>query len=161
MKRLIYLIILVCFFFSCKKKDNGLTEDLYNVILKYQKENDFSKSKNFTSFSKNYVYRVNIDTTKKDTIIFITTDPIGYIGSLKKVYGIYSDDNLHPTIIEDENKIGKKFVLEYRKKNLDFFKVTNPPNFTIPVPIYLYNVKNGKLIFEWKSPLARASSSCP
>lgn len=151
MRKLIYIVI-SCLLFSCNNRDKGLSEDIYNAILKYQKENDFSKSKNFDSFSKNYVYEVRFY-NYKDTTIAISTAPSGIIGrSLKNVYGIYSDDKLYPTIIRDENRLGKKVILEYKKNNLESFYYPNPPITDISIPIYIYTVKNGKLILEDKIP---------
>lgn len=149
MRKFIYCYIIIFLFFSCKKKDEGLNEELYHTILKYQKENDFSKSKDSTSHFKNYVYEVHFE-YKKDTTISISIEPEGYIGQLKNAYGIYSDNNLKPTIIVDENKIGKKFVNEYRKKNLESFHNPTPVISDIFIPIYVYKIKKGKILFSGK-----------
>lgn len=149
MRKIIY-VILAFLFFSCKNRDEGLSEELYNMILNYQKEVNFSSQvKESDPFLQKYIYRVHF-TCRKDTMITIGIENQGHTGSLNHIYGIYSDKNLYPTIIEDSSKIGKRFINEYRKKDLESFHNEHPAIVDIYTPVYFFKIKNKKIIFLGK-----------
>lgn len=147
----------MCFFlFGCKKEnknESGLSDNLYNIVLDYQKKNpipsdeEIKKSTPFINPKKaNYIYEVIFDVQQKDTLIYITLEQ-----GVKQAYnpfGIYSDSNLKPTYIIDTNKVGKKIIKEYKKKDLENFTFKDFVINDAMHPEYIYKIKGEKLILS-------------
>lgn len=148
---LIFLTIM-----SCNKNINktGISEDLYNEIIKYQKENPINKeSENFLG-KNHFVYQVTIlpsqyaNPEDKHNSVFITMSVFGVRNEVKKnLYGIYKDENLQKTIIYDEANLIEKFVKEKKKENIENYIVKNPPIIDLIYPVRIYNIESGKLKF--------------
>ncbi|KFF11347.1 hypothetical protein IW15_16525 [Chryseobacterium soli] len=154
MKKMILLIGGV-FLFNCQKKhknESGLNDNLYIVLLDYQKKNpipsdDEIKKKRIFINPKDakYVFEVIIDKNEKDTLLSVTLESRG-VKRENSSYGIYSDKNLKPTYIIDENKIGKNFIKEYKQRNLDTFTFKDLVIDDTMYPVYFYKAARNKLI---------------
>lgn len=164
------IIILFLLLISCNDNKKNTTSienieirsELYNKILEYQtkypipKPIDYDKSKPppvETSFI--YVYEAKFTQENNETVLGITLYPIGindYYNSknLKvQVNGIYKDDILKPTYINDPYKLGTGFVKQYLTNNqeIDKFYYHRDIIMDAMYDIYLYKIKDGKLIF--------------
>ncbi len=116
MKKIIFFI-LIFFIFICKqesKNESGLSDNLYKILIEYQKKNPFKK----TPENSIYVYEVYF---YQDSILSITLSPIGVNREKKNLYGIYKDETLKATYIIDDSRIGKNFVKKYFQKDLEKF----------------------------------------
>lgn len=77
-----------------------MSDNLYKILIKYQKKNPFKK----TPENSIYVYEVYF---YQDSILSITLSPIGVNREKKNLYGIYKDETLKATYIIDDSRIGK------------------------------------------------------
>ena len=165
----LHIFILLLLFTSCKDsetnissiKNIGLSNELYSKLLKYQTEYPIPPPIKYderkpppveTSFI--YVYEAKFTQENNETILGITLYPIGindYYDSKKikvQVNGIYKDDNLKPTYVNDPFMLGKNFVTQYLKsKEIQKFYYDRDIIMDAMYDIYLYKVKNGKLEF--------------
>lgn len=150
------ILIIFLILASCNKEINqtGIREDLYNEIIKYQKENPINKESEDFLGKNHFVYKVTLlpsqyaNSEDKHNSVFITLSVFGVGNEVKKnCYGIYEDENLQKTIIHDEANLIDKFVEEKKKENLENHIVKNPPIIDLIYPIKMYNIQNGKLKF--------------
>lgn len=154
----IALLVGVLFLFNCQKthkNESGLNDNLYAVLLDYQKKNpipsddEIKKKRIFINpkYAK-YVFEVTIDKNGKDTLLSITLEPRG-VKRGNSSYGIYSDKNLKPTYIIDEDKIGKNFIKEYKRKDLDTLTFKHLVIDDTMYPVYFYRAtKNGLILYD-------------
>lgn len=171
MKQLILLIIfIICI--SCKKSDTvyhtnineTLSPELYNKILEFQHKIKITKNsneeinnvKNINS-TNIYIYEIKFCIEGKDTIVGFALYSDGIhsyyneeIQKNEKIYGIYEDDILKPTYINDPHKIGNIFIREYVEKPntlSKFYKKYDYSHNDETYDIYLYKIKGKKLMF--------------
>jgi len=156
-----FTLLLFLILASCNKDINqtGIREDLYNEIIKYQKENPINKkSENFLG-KNHFVYQVTLlpsqyaNSEDRHNSVFITLSVFGVGNEVKKnCFGIFENENLQKTIIYDEANLINKFVKEKKKTNLENYIVKNPPIIDIIFPVKMYNIENGKLKFISELP---------
>lgn len=156
-----FTLLLFLILASCNKDINqtGIREDLYNEIIKYQKENPINKkSENFLG-KNHFVYQVTLlpsqyaNSEDRHNSVFITLSVFGVGNEVKKnCFGIFENENLQKTIIYDEANSINKFAKEKKKTNLENYIVKNPPIIDIIFPVKMYNIKNGKLKFISELP---------
>lgn len=154
MKKIVFFI-LIFFIFSCKqenKNESGLNDNLYDVLIDYQKKNPIPSDeeiKEKTPFinpkDEKYIFELIFDKGEKDTLIHITVEPRG-VKQVYNPYGVYSDINLKPTYIIDESKIGKNFIKEYKRKDLDKFTFKDFVINDAMYPEYIYKIKGKELV---------------
>ena len=172
MRKVIVSIVMV-FFISCKKNGekhiinttNSFNPELYSKILEFQNKIKFvnnSKDDNNDGVKSiesalNYIYEIKFYIEDKDTIVGFTLYSGGInsyyseeIENNKDIYGIYENDTLTPTYINDPFKIGKNFVKEYKKNSNNISKFYQTNNFINDeiYDIYIYKVKGNKLVFD-------------
>ena len=169
MKNIIILSIGLLICFSCKKKDitptiksETLNPELYGKILEFQNDikiqNSYIRMKTKRNIIKSaliHVYEIKFYLENKDTIVSFTLYSDGInsyynkdIQRNEKIYGIYEDDTLKPTYINDPHKIGSNFIKKYienPKIVSKFYKKNDFINDEI-YDIYLYKVKGHKMI---------------
>ena len=150
MKQIIFIIFICFSFFGCEKQEKGFNDKLYKVVKSYQHEIPIPEKKEIGRKDSpeniySYVYEVKFDASK-DTIMSITLKPQG-VTTASGNYGVYKDDNLYPTIINDKDKSGRRFINEYRKNCLEKFFYKQGNIIDVIYPIYLYQVHNNDLIF--------------
>ena len=135
----IFFVLLI----SCKgEKERGLffNDSLYSAVQNYQKNNPIPEG----NLYKLFIYQVTFS-QQKDTLVSITVNPTGIVS--KNSYGIYEDKIIKPTYVIDNNHIGNKFVIKYRKDNIESYILEgNPPNIDLIYPIYKYKIRKGNLI---------------
>lgn len=142
-----YLILL-----SCKEKEKSFDKNLYDIVLSYQKENQIPYRnlseihKDSPDNSYNFIYEIKFDIEKKDTIMEITLRPQG-INKLSTCYGVYKDEKLYPTIVIDNNMIGKTIIKNYKKIDLQRYLNKHKSIIDKNYPIYIYQLKHQNLIF--------------
>ena len=163
------IIILFLLFLSCNTsrrnttsiKDIQVSSELYNKILEYQAKHPipkpiiYDKSKPppvETSYI--YVYEAKFNQENNEIILGITLYLTGinnYYDSKNievKVNGIYKDDDLEPTYVNDPYKLAKGFVKQYlNNKDMQNFYYHRDITMDAMYDIDLYKVKDGKLIF--------------
>lgn len=151
MKFKIFIIAISSFLYtSCQNKESNINQQLYNVLVDYQTKNPLptkeNSSKTFYLISKNlkYVYEASF---YKDGSLYITLNPIG-VNIEEKSYGIYQDHTLKPTYVIDDDKVGKKFIIKYIKKDLDKFTMNKVPVIDVIYPTYIYKIKGDRLILS-------------
>lgn len=152
MRKIIFLI-LIFFIWSCQQESNesGLNDNLYNVLIDYQKKNPLPTKENssttFYLISKNlkYVYEVYF---YQDSTLSITLSPIGVNREEKNLYGIYKDETLKATYIIDNNRISKKFVKKYFQKDLEKFTQKDFVINDAMYPEYIYKMNGKNLILK-------------
>ena len=154
MKKILFIATLT-FLLNCKKEyknNSGLQDNLYKVVLDYQKRNPIPSDeeiKKKTPFidpkNERYIFELIFDKEEKDSLIHITLEPRG-VKQVYNPYGVYSDINLKPTYIIDESKIGKSFIKEYKRKDLDKFTFKDFVINDAMYPEYIYKIKGKKLI---------------
>lgn len=146
---------------SCQKENNnsGIRDDIYNEIIKYQKENPIDKESEKFLSKKHFVYQISILPPKfanpddKNYSIFISLSAFGIGNEIKKnCYGIYANEDLQRTVIYDEANLIDKFVKQKKKKNLENYIVKNHPIIDIIFPVKMYNIENEKLKFISELP---------
>ncbi|MEA1849453.1 hypothetical protein U9K52_11065 [Chryseobacterium sp. MHB01] len=130
-------------FTSCEKKKNNtdLNDNLYNVLIDYQKKNPFKE----TPENSIYVYEVYF---YQDSTLSVTLSPIGVNREEKNLYGIYKDETLKATYIIDNNRIGKNFVKKYFQKNLEKFTQKDFVINDAMYPEYIYKINGKNLILK-------------
>ena len=130
-------------FTSCEKKKNNtdLNDNLYNVLIDYQKKNPFKE----TPENSIYVYEVYF---YQDSTLSVTLSPIGVNREEKNLYGIYKDETLKATYIIDNNRIGKNFVKKYFQKNLEKFTQKDFVVNDAMYPEYIYKINGKNLILK-------------
>lgn len=172
MKELILLILLtICI--SCKEpnkieihhKRASLDSELYAAIQAYQMKIKIPKveSKEISPGVKSiesaliYVYEIKFNIENKDTIVSLTLNSGGinsyydsHIPMNDKIYGVYQDENLKPTYVNDPQQIGKHFIKEYREDIDAIEKFKQKRDFINDAiyDVYLYKVRGRKLIFD-------------
>ena len=138
MNRLI--LILAGFILLSCKQESGLQDDLYNIVLDYQKKNPFKE----TPENSIYVYEVYF---YQDSTLSVSLSTIGVNLEEKKPYGIYQDETLKATYIIDDKKMGKNFVKKYIQRDLDKYIIKDFVINDAMYPEYFYKIKGDKLIF--------------
>ncbi|SEM32974.1 hypothetical protein SAMN05421856_102434 [Chryseobacterium taichungense] len=143
MRITIILAFIYFLFTSCEKKKNktDLNDNLYNVLINYQKKNPFKE----TPENSIYVYEVYF---YQDSTLSVTLSPIGVNREEKNLYGIYKDETLKATYIIDNSRIGKNFVKKYFQKDLEKF---TQKDFVINDAIYqeyIYQINGKNLILK-------------
>lgn len=149
MKKVIFIFFVYFSFFGCNKRAKELDQKLYDVIMIYQNENPVPlvkepNLKNSPGNVYNYVYEVKFDVSK-DTVMSITLKPQGFSSKLDN-FGIYNQGNLYPTIINDKNKSGNRFIKDYKKVGLEKFLYKGTSIVDAIYPIHLYQVHNEDLL---------------
>jgi len=163
------IIILFLLLISCKDdktsttsiKDVELSSELYSKVLEYQTKHPIPKPINYdkskpppveTSFI--YIYEAKFTQENDEIILGITLYPIGindYYDSKNikvQVNGIYKDDNLKPTYVNDPHKLGRGFVKQYlNSQDVQKFYYHRDIIMDAMYDIILYKVQDGKLIF--------------
>ena len=147
----VFVIFICLVFFGCEKHEKGINKKLYNTIMSYQNEitvplKNRKDLKNSLASTSNYVYEVIFDVNNKDTVMSITLKPQG-IGINSNNFGIYKDNKLYPTVINDKDKSGIQFIDEYRKDGLEKFSYKGGSIVDKAYPIYLYQVRGNNLLF--------------
>jgi len=152
----IFFLIILCFLFSCKQKrknESGLNDNLYNVLIEYQKNNPIPSNeeiKKTTPFinpeDAKYIYEVVFDVQQKDTLVRITLE--SGVNKAYNPFGVYKDTHLMPTYIIDFDKVGKKLVTEYKRNDLNNFIFKDFIINDTMYPEYTYKVKGQKLILS-------------
>jgi hypothetical protein len=142
LKKLVYIILISLSFFGCSKNDE-LSPNLRVVLLNYQKKFPFptdNKSKSKCIF----VYSAYFWKKNQDTLLVLTRSSSGILPNLKG-FGIYRDDNLKPTFILDENKLGDRFILKkINQEKEEFYWLEKSFKEGFP-PLYTYSIKNKEL----------------
>lgn len=155
------LIITMFFLISCVQQENksGIRDELYQEILKYQKENPIDKSDSDFLGEMHFIYEVEIlppqysNLEDKNYSVYITMSVFGIRNHLKKpLYGVYEDKILQKTIIYDEANLINNFVKEKKRENIEKYIIENPPIIDIIYPVKMYNIVNGKLLFVNEMP---------
>ncbi len=143
MKITIILAFTFCLFTSCEKKKNNtdLNDNLYNVLIDYQKKNPLKE----TPENSMDVYEVYFD---QDSTLSVSLSPIGVNLEEKNLYGIYRDESLKATYIIDKHRIGKNFVKKYFQKDLEKFTRKDVVINDAMYPEYTYKIKGNKLILS-------------
>lgn len=143
MKITIILAFTFCLSTSCEEKKNNtdLNDNLYNVLLDYQKKNPFKE----TPENSIYVYEVYFD---QDSTLSVTLSPIGVNREEKNLYGIYKDETLKATYIIDDSRIGKNFVKKYFQKDLEKFTQKHFVINDAMYPEYIYKINGKSLILK-------------
>lgn len=163
------LMILFLLFISCNDskttttsiKDIDISSELYNKILDYQDKHPIPKIGEYdktkpppveTSFI--YIYEAKFEKENNETLLGITLYPTGISNYYDQqninviINGIYKDDKLKATYINDPYKLGKGFVKQYlRSQDIQKFYYRRDIIMDAMYDINLYKVKNGKLIF--------------
>jgi hypothetical protein len=164
------VIILFFLFISCndsKKnttaiKNIDISSKLYNKIFEYQDKHPIPKVGEYdkakpplveTSFI--YIYEAKFQKENNETLLSITLYPTGistYYDKKNidvKINGIYKDNLLKPTYINDPFKLGTNFVKQYLNNNQDIEKFLYERDIIIDAmyDIDLYKIKDDKLIF--------------
>lgn len=154
MRKIMYFLLVNVFLTtSCTKKDDGLSKELYNKILIYQNKNRIlykNEPKNSPNNVYNYVYKVNFELLHNDTIVTIILEPQG-IKTMKNAFGVYSDKEIFPTIIFDDDRLGANFINEYRKNKIKSFYNDKPSIVDTYYPMYFYKVKHKELVLIQKN----------
>lgn len=155
MKNILFLI-LINFLFSCKKEsknESGLKNNLYNVLVEYQKKNPIpsneeirKKAPFINPENAKYIYEVIFDVQQKDTLLHITL--VSGVKGTYNPFGVYKDVHLMPTYVIDADKIGLKFITEYKKKDLDKFTFKDFVINDAMYPEYIYKIKGQKLVLS-------------
>lgn len=143
MKKIIFFILL-SFIFSCQqesKNESGLNDNLYTVLIEYQKKNPFKE----TPENSIYVYEVYF---YQDSTLSVTISPIGVNREEKNLYGIYKDKTLKATYIIDNNRIGKNLVKKYFQKDLEKFTQKEFIINDAIYPEYIYKINGKNLILK-------------
>jgi len=142
MRKIITLASFLFLLSSCEEKNKtDLNDNLYNVLIDYQKKFPF---KEIPEHSK-YVYEVYF---YRDSTVSVSLSPIGVNLEEKKTYGIYKDENLKATYIIDDNKLGKNLIKNYIQKDLEKYIMKNFVINDAIYPEYIYKIKGEKLIFS-------------
>ncbi|WP_419869782.1 hypothetical protein [Chryseobacterium sp. CT-SW4] len=141
MRTAIFLVFIFFSLTSCRKKKNNtdLNDDLYNVIIDYQKKNPFKEAPE----NSMYVYEVYF---YQDSTLSVTLSPIGVNLEEKNPYGIYKDKTLKATYIIDNSRIGKNLVKKYIQRDLDKFVVKDFVINDAMYPEYIYKIKGKELV---------------
>lgn len=170
MKQVIILIVFTLFI-SCKNDNkhkvantDSFNSELYDKILEFQNKVKFVKNSNdeiadgvkSIESALIHIYEIKFYIEDKDTIAGLTLYSGGInsyyseeIRKNEKIYGIYEDDTLKPTYINDPYQIGRSFVKEYMENPNTISKFYQKNDF-INDDIYdvcRYKVKGKKLIF--------------
>lgn len=154
--KLILKFIIGLILFSCQEKENrlGINKDLYEEILKYQKENPIDKNSEKLLGKNHFIYQVVIlppeysNPEDKNYSLFITLSAFGVGKEVKKnCYGVFEDEFLQKTIIYDEANFIDRFVEEKKRDNLEKYIVKDSPIIDIIYPVKMYNIVNGKINF--------------
>ncbi|WP_185207980.1 hypothetical protein [Chryseobacterium sp. C3] len=143
MRITIILAFIYFLFTSCEKKKNNtdLNDNLYNILINYQKKNPFKEAPE----NSIYVYEVYF---YQDSTLSVTLSPIGVNREEKNLYGIYKDETLKATYIIDNSRIGKNFVKKYFQKDLEKFTQKDFVINDAMYPEYIYKIKGKNLIFK-------------
>lgn len=130
-------------FASCEEKKNNtdLNDNLYNVLIDYQKKNPFKEAPE----NSMYVYEVYF---YQDSTLSVSLSPIGVNLEEKNPYGIYKDETLKATYIIDNSRIGKNLVKKYIQRDLDKFVVKDFVINDAMYPEYIYKIIGKNLIFK-------------
>ncbi len=157
MRNLILGLIILFSLNSCSKSvenETGISEILYQEIIKYQKENPIDKNDENFLGEKHFIYQVTFlppqyaNPEDDNYSVFITMSVFG-VGSKinNNCYGVFEDKNLQRTIIYDEANIIDQLVKKKKKTNLEKFIVKNSPIIDIIYPVKTFNFVNEKLNF--------------
>ncbi|MCT2408598.1 hypothetical protein NZD88_13690 [Chryseobacterium antibioticum] len=143
MKITIILAFVLFLFTSCEEKKNNtdLNDNLYNVLIDYQKKNPFKEAPE----NSIYVYEVYF---YQDSTLSVSLSPIGVNLEEKNIYGIYKDETLKATYIIDKGRIGKNFVKKYFQKDLDKYVQKDFVINDAMYPEYIYKINGQKLILS-------------
>jgi len=143
MKITIIFAFVFFLFTSCEEKKNNtdLNDNLYNVLIDYQKKNPFKE----VPENSMYVYEVYF---YQDSTLSVSLSPIGVNLEEKNPYGIYKDETLKATYIIDKNRIGKNLVKKYIQRDLDKFVLKDFVINDAMYPEYIYKIKGENLIFK-------------
>ncbi|ANF51182.1 hypothetical protein A0O34_11930 [Chryseobacterium glaciei] len=143
MKITIIFAFIFFLFTSCEEKKNNtdLNDNLYNVLIDYQKKNPFKE----VPENSMYVYEVYF---YQDSTLSVSLSPIGVNLEEKNPYGIYKDETLKATYIIDKNRIGKNLVKKYIQRDLDKFVLKDFVINDAMYPEYIYKIKGENLIFK-------------
>lgn len=143
MKITIILAFVLFLFTSCEEKKNNtnLNDNLYNVLIDYQKKNPFKEAPE----NSMYVYEVYF---YQDSTLSVSLSPIGVNLEEKNIYGIYKDETLKATYIIDNGRIGKNFVKKYFQKDLDKYVQKDFVINDAMYPEYIYKINGQKLILS-------------
>ncbi|WES99324.1 hypothetical protein P2W68_06830 [Chryseobacterium arthrosphaerae] len=141
MRITIILAFIFILFTSCEEKKNNtdLNDNLYNVLIDYQKKNPFKDAPE----NSIYVYEVYF---YQDSTLSVSLSPIGVNLEEKNPYGIYKDKNLKATYIIDNTRIGKNLVKKYIQRDLDKFVVKDFVINDAMYPEYIYKIKGKELV---------------
>ncbi|WP_137905822.1 hypothetical protein [Chryseobacterium sp. 2VB] len=141
MRITIILAFIFILFTSCEEKKNNtdLNDNLYNVLIDYQKKNPFKDAPE----NSIYVYEVYF---YQDSTLSVSLSPIGVNLEEKNPYGIYKDENLKATYIIDNTRIGKNLVKKYIQRDLDKFVVKDFVINDAMYPEYIYKIKGKELV---------------
>ena len=137
------LVFLGILLIACAKREEGVSQELYEIVAMYQESNHIPKGYDSASGYR-YIYEVMFDKENSDTVVSIGLNPLGIHAKVTN-YGPYSDEQLHPFVIVDEQLLGKRFVNEYRREDLSRFVVRGYLSDELH-PIYYYKVVNNKFI---------------
>lgn len=143
MRITIILAFIFFLFTSCEEKKNNtdLNDNLYNVLIDYQKKNPFKEAPE----NSMYVYEVYF---YQDSTLSVSLSPIGVNLEEKNPYGIYQDETLKATYIIDNSKIGKNLIKKYFQKDLEKFTQKDFVINDAMYPEYIYKIKGKNLIFK-------------
>ncbi|MBK1895270.1 hypothetical protein [Chryseobacterium paridis] len=143
MKITVILAFVFFLFTSCEEKKNNmdLNDNLYNVLIDYQKKNPFKE----TPENSIYVYEVYF---YQDSTLSVSLSPIGINLEEKNLYGIYRDESLKATYIIDKDRIGKNFVKKYFQKDLEKFTQKDFVINDAMYPEYIYKIKGKNLVLK-------------
>lgn len=143
MRITIILAFIFFLFTSCEEKKNNtdLNDNLYNVLIDYQKKNPFKEAPE----NSMYVYEVYF---YQDSTLSVSLSPIGVNLEEKNPYGIYQDETLKATYIIDNSKIGKNLIKKYFQKDLDKYIQKDFVINDAMYPEYIYKIKGHKLILS-------------
>ncbi|WP_162073052.1 hypothetical protein [Chryseobacterium fistulae] len=133
------LFFLSLFFLLNCKNESGLQDNLYKIVLDYQKKNTFKE----TPKNSMYVYEVYF---YQDSTVSVSLSPIGVNLEEKNLYGIYKDRTLKATYIIDDNRIGKNLVKKYIQRDLDKFVAKDFVINDAMYPEYIYKIKGKELV---------------
>jgi len=144
------------FLFSCAKQENtsGINNDLYQEIIRYQKENPIDKSDSQFLSDEHFIYEVVIlppqysNNEDKNYSLYISMSVFGIRNQSKKsLFGVYENEILQKTVIYDEANLIDNFVKLKKRTNIEKYIIENPAIIDIIYPVRMYNIVDGKLLF--------------
>ncbi len=156
MRLIITLLITSVLCSSCFKSTentSGLKDNVYQELLKYQKENPAIEEQENGSNKNHQIYQAILlppkyaNPDEHEFSLFITLSVLPESITEKKYYGIYKDKNLKETVIVDEANNFKALVNTIKTDNFEKFRPKNSSSRNRIYPVKMFNIKGNQLIY--------------